>query len=163
MKIVNVVCAKGRTGFFFDDQRAIKKGAVSDGAAYIGDTGATIPEILIENYGTLAWNTAEMYVRPGQIGIYNYEGATVNVASGTITVDYNLADGTGYGIVYVDEADVTADNSLFSGEGIYKKDQAELLNELSLMSLEPEKTEPEENENTEETGNDPAETGGETA
>ena len=38
MKIVNVVCAKGRTGFFFDDQRAIKKGAVSDGAAYIGDT-----------------------------------------------------------------------------------------------------------------------------
>ena len=38
MKIVNVVCAKGRTGFFFDDQRAIKKGAVSDGAAYLGDT-----------------------------------------------------------------------------------------------------------------------------
>ena len=38
MKIVNVVCAKGRTGFFFDDQRAIKKGAVSDGAAYIGET-----------------------------------------------------------------------------------------------------------------------------
>ena len=38
MKIVNVVCSKGRTGFFFDDQRAIKKGAVSDGAAYLGDT-----------------------------------------------------------------------------------------------------------------------------
>ncbi len=38
MKIVNVVCAKGRTGFFFDDQRAIKKGAVSDGAAYLGET-----------------------------------------------------------------------------------------------------------------------------
>ncbi len=36
MKIVNVICAKGRTGFFFDDQRAIKKGAVSDGAAYKG-------------------------------------------------------------------------------------------------------------------------------
>ena len=30
MKIVNVVCAKGRTGFFFDDQRAIKKGAVKN-------------------------------------------------------------------------------------------------------------------------------------
>ena len=38
MKITNVVCAKGRTGFFFDDQRAIKKGAKSDGAAYVGDT-----------------------------------------------------------------------------------------------------------------------------
>lgn len=37
MKIVDVICSKGRTGFFFDDQRAIKKGAVSDGAAYIGE------------------------------------------------------------------------------------------------------------------------------
>lgn len=25
MKIVDVVCSKARTGFFFDDQRAIKK------------------------------------------------------------------------------------------------------------------------------------------
>ena len=38
MKIVNVVCAPGRTGFFFDDQKAIKCGAVSDGAAYVGET-----------------------------------------------------------------------------------------------------------------------------
>lgn len=37
MKITKVICSKGRTGFFFDDQRAIKKGAVSDGAAYVGD------------------------------------------------------------------------------------------------------------------------------
>ena len=36
MKITNVICSKGRTGFFFDVQRAIKKGAVADGAAYIG-------------------------------------------------------------------------------------------------------------------------------
>ncbi|MDD3193543.1 MAG: methylaspartate ammonia-lyase [Oscillospiraceae bacterium] len=36
MKITKVICSKGRTGFFFDDQRAIKKGAVSDGAAYVG-------------------------------------------------------------------------------------------------------------------------------
>ena len=36
MKIVNVVCAPGRTGLFFDDQKAIKSGAKSDGAAYIG-------------------------------------------------------------------------------------------------------------------------------
>ncbi|MCL2374530.1 MAG: methylaspartate ammonia-lyase, partial [Treponema sp.] len=37
MKIVNVVCSAGKTGFFFDDQKAIKTGAVSDGAAYIGE------------------------------------------------------------------------------------------------------------------------------
>ncbi len=36
MKIVNVVCSKGRTGFFFDDQKAIKAGAGHDGAAYVG-------------------------------------------------------------------------------------------------------------------------------
>ena len=37
MKIVNVICAPGRTGFFFDDQKAIKAGAKSDGSAYIGE------------------------------------------------------------------------------------------------------------------------------
>lgn len=37
MKIVKAVCAPGRTGFFFDDQRAIKKGAVMDGNAYFGE------------------------------------------------------------------------------------------------------------------------------
>lgn len=36
MKITKVICSKGRTGFFFDDQRAIKKGAIADGAAYVG-------------------------------------------------------------------------------------------------------------------------------
>ena len=37
MKIEKVVCSAGRTGFFFDDQKAIKAGAKSDGAAYIGE------------------------------------------------------------------------------------------------------------------------------
>jgi len=37
MKIVDIICAPGRTGFFFDDQRAIKKGATPDGAAYRGE------------------------------------------------------------------------------------------------------------------------------
>lgn len=37
MKIIDVVCAKARTGFFFDDQRAIKKNAVADGATYRGE------------------------------------------------------------------------------------------------------------------------------
>ena len=36
MKIVDVICAPGKTGFFFDDQRAIKEGAVADGSAYFG-------------------------------------------------------------------------------------------------------------------------------
>ncbi len=36
MKIVDVVCSAGRTGFYFDDQRAIKKGAGQDGVFYTG-------------------------------------------------------------------------------------------------------------------------------
>ncbi len=38
MKIIDVVCSAGRTGFYFDDQRAIKGGAGHDGAFYIGET-----------------------------------------------------------------------------------------------------------------------------
>ena len=38
MKIANVVCSKGRTGFYFDDQRAIKAGAQHDGFSYVGET-----------------------------------------------------------------------------------------------------------------------------
>ena len=38
MRIKNIVCAKGRTGFFFDDQKAIKAGAFCDGANYTGKT-----------------------------------------------------------------------------------------------------------------------------
>lgn len=37
MKIKNVVCSAGRTGFYFDDQRAIKNGAIGDGSTYIGN------------------------------------------------------------------------------------------------------------------------------
>lgn len=37
MKIVDMVLSGGRTGFFFDDQRAIKHGALADGSAYLGD------------------------------------------------------------------------------------------------------------------------------
>ncbi len=41
MKITNVVCSAGRTGFYFDDQRAIKGGAGHDGVFY---TGAPVTE-----------------------------------------------------------------------------------------------------------------------
>jgi len=37
MKIKNIVCSAGRTGFYFDDQRAIKKGAGHDGVFYVGE------------------------------------------------------------------------------------------------------------------------------
>lgn len=37
MKIVDVVSSCGRTGFFFDDQKAIKKGARLDGNFYLGE------------------------------------------------------------------------------------------------------------------------------
>lgn len=36
MKIEKVICAPGRTGFYFDDQEAIKSGAESDGNFYLG-------------------------------------------------------------------------------------------------------------------------------
>lgn len=41
MKIIDVVCSKGKTGFYFDDQKAIKAGAQQDGAFY---TGAPVTE-----------------------------------------------------------------------------------------------------------------------
>lgn len=37
MKIVDVITSKAFTGFYFDDQRAIKTGAVMDGFTYVGE------------------------------------------------------------------------------------------------------------------------------
>jgi len=37
MKIIDIVCSKSLTGFYFDDQQAIKKGATQDGFTYVGD------------------------------------------------------------------------------------------------------------------------------
>ena len=37
MKITKIICAPGKTGFFFDDQKAIKGGAKNDGAFYQGE------------------------------------------------------------------------------------------------------------------------------
>lgn len=34
MEIVDLICAKGKSGFYFDDQRAIKQGATNDGMFY---------------------------------------------------------------------------------------------------------------------------------
>lgn len=37
MKIKQVICAPGRTGFYFDDQKAIKAGAPDEGSFYLGE------------------------------------------------------------------------------------------------------------------------------
>ncbi|MDO5690245.1 MAG: methylaspartate ammonia-lyase [Tissierellia bacterium] len=37
MKIVDLICSPGKTGFYFDDQKAIKQGAGHDGMFYIGE------------------------------------------------------------------------------------------------------------------------------
>ncbi|WP_295940002.1 methylaspartate ammonia-lyase [uncultured Alistipes sp.] len=65
MKIIDVVCAPGKTGFYFDDQKAIKAGAAHDGAFYVGQpltegftsirqTGESISVLFLLENGTVA-------------------------------------------------------------------------------------------------------------
>ncbi len=66
MKITRVLCAKGRTGFYFDDQKAIKAGAFGDGALYIGEpvtegfsrirqAGEAISVMIVLEDGQIGW------------------------------------------------------------------------------------------------------------
>ena len=66
MKIIDVVCSGGRTGFYFDDQRAIKQGAGHDGTFYVGapvtegfrsvrQAGESISVMLILEDGQIAY------------------------------------------------------------------------------------------------------------
>ena len=66
MKIVDVICSPGRTGFYFDDQRAIKRGAGHDGVFYVGEpvtegftavrqAGESISVMLLLEDGQLAY------------------------------------------------------------------------------------------------------------
>jgi len=66
MKIIDVICSPGRTGFYFDDQRAIKQGAGHDGVFYIGEpvtegfksvrqAGESISVMLILEDGQMAY------------------------------------------------------------------------------------------------------------
>ena len=66
MKIIDVVCSAGRTGFYFDDQRAIKQGAGHDGMFYVGapvtdgfkairQAGESISVMLILEDGQIAY------------------------------------------------------------------------------------------------------------
>ena len=66
MKIKKVICAPGKTGFYFDDQKAIKSGAKNDGAFYEGEpltpgfakvrqAGESIPVLFILENGAIAY------------------------------------------------------------------------------------------------------------
>ena len=66
MKIIDLICAPGRTGFYFDDQRAIKGGATPDGATYQGEpvtpgftavrqAGESISLLFLLEDGQTAW------------------------------------------------------------------------------------------------------------
>ncbi len=66
MRIKKVLYAGGRTGFFFDDQKAIKAGAAADGEAYLGEpctlgftavrqAGEAVSVLLVLDDGQLAW------------------------------------------------------------------------------------------------------------
>ena len=79
MKIIDVVCSAGRSGFYFDDQRAIKKGAAHDGMFYSGETvtegftsvrqaGESISVMIILEDGQIAY---------GDCAAVQYSGAGV--------------------------------------------------------------------------------------
>ncbi|HOX06373.1 MAG TPA: methylaspartate ammonia-lyase [Planctomycetota bacterium] len=65
-RIADVVCSAGATGFFFDDQKAIKSGAGGDGFFYVGapatpgfrsirQAGESISVLLLLDDGQVAW------------------------------------------------------------------------------------------------------------
>lgn len=77
MKIKDVICSGGKTGFFFDDQKAIKSSAVPDGAAYKGtpltkgftavrQAGESISVMLLLDDGQIAY---------GECAAVQYSGA----------------------------------------------------------------------------------------
>jgi len=66
MKINDVICVAGRSGYYFDDQRAVKQGCASDGFVYVGEpitegftsirqVGEAISVLLILEDGQVAW------------------------------------------------------------------------------------------------------------
>jgi len=66
MEIIDVIAAPGLTGFYFDDQQAIKQDAEEDGFAYLGQTrtagfssirqkGESLSIMLVLDNGQVAW------------------------------------------------------------------------------------------------------------
>jgi len=80
MKILEVICSKGKTGFYFDDQKAIKCNmAVSDGLIYRGipitegftsirQPGESISVMLILEDGQIAWGDCNAVQYSGAAG-----------------------------------------------------------------------------------------------
>ena len=79
MKIINLICSTGKTGFFFDDQKAIKSNAISDGAAYLGEpltpgfssvrqAGESISIMFILEDGQIAWGDCAAVQYSGAAG-----------------------------------------------------------------------------------------------
>ena len=66
MKIKDVILSKSYTGFFFDDQKAIKNGAVNDGFFYVGTP-------LIEGFQTIRQRgeaiSVQLVLENGDVGI----------------------------------------------------------------------------------------------
>jgi methylaspartate ammonia-lyase len=66
MKIIDVVLSKSYTGFFFDDQKAIKNGAVNDGFFYVGT-----PEI--EGFSSIRQRgeaiSIQLILENGEVGV----------------------------------------------------------------------------------------------
>ncbi len=69
MKIIDIVCSKSVTGFYFDDQKAIKNGATQNGFTYIGEAitekftairqkGEAVSIMLILEDGQIAYGDA---------------------------------------------------------------------------------------------------------
>src|SRR6056297_1876099 len=69
MKIKDIICSESLTGFYFDDQAAIKAGASQDGFTYIGDAltdkfsqirqkGEAVSIMLLLEDGSIAYGDA---------------------------------------------------------------------------------------------------------
>ena len=79
MKITKLVCSAGKTGFFFDDQKAIKEGVKMDGNSYVGEpvtpgftsvrqAGESISVMLVLEDGQIAYGDCAAVQYSGAAG-----------------------------------------------------------------------------------------------
>lgn len=79
MKIIDLICSEGKTGFYFDDQKAIKAGAKHDGFQYLGEpmtegfskirqAGESISVMLILEDGQVAYGDCAAVQYSGAAG-----------------------------------------------------------------------------------------------
>ncbi len=106
MKIVDVVCSAGRTGFYFDDQRAIKQGAGHDGMFYVGSSvtegftavrqaGESISVMLVLEDGQIAYGDCAAVQYSGAGGrdpLFLAQDFIPIIGSGTVMVPWAVID-----------------------------------------------------------------------